>query len=163
LSLHRLSDADRAPAVGRDTEAWCTRCKRELGHTITAMNGPEIVQVRCSTCGSVHRYRSETVNASARKAASSSKPAKPRAPSAAVKAATAARESAAAKAHRRRYEELMAGLDLGAALPYAPSLSPDAGALLAHGTFGHGVVERVESGKALVLFADVPRLLVIGR
>src|SRR5207302_3841179 len=43
--------------VGGDVDAFCTRCKMELGHTILAMVGARPVRVRCNTCGGEHNYR----------------------------------------------------------------------------------------------------------
>lgn len=42
--------------VGRDIDGWCTRCKMDLAHTIVAMVGIKVVQARCNTCSSVHKY-----------------------------------------------------------------------------------------------------------
>ncbi|NUN12344.1 MAG: hypothetical protein HUU55_01765 [Myxococcales bacterium] len=43
-------------AVGRDIDGWCTRCKMDLAHTIVAMVDVKVVQARCNTCHSVHKY-----------------------------------------------------------------------------------------------------------
>src|SRR6266852_6391254 len=43
--------------VGGDIDAFCTRCKMELGHTVLAMMGQKPVRVRCNTCGGEHKYR----------------------------------------------------------------------------------------------------------
>src|SRR5262249_12585640 len=50
-----------APAlkVGGDIDAWCTRCKMNLGHTILAMGGPRPARVRCTTCQGEHNYRGD--------------------------------------------------------------------------------------------------------
>ncbi len=100
MSLHRLRKSDTVPAVGRDIDAWCTRCKLDLGHVITAMSGDTVVQVRCNTCGSVHRYKdpaaadraatrrvAQTTGAGARRAATAAA-ARPSAIAAAPRATT---------------------------------------------------------------------------
>ena len=46
-----------ATKVGADIDAWCTRCKMNLGHTILAMVGSKPVRVRCNTCQGEHNYR----------------------------------------------------------------------------------------------------------
>ena len=43
--------------VGGDVDAFCTRCKMELGHTVLAMVGTRPVRVRCNTCQGEHAYR----------------------------------------------------------------------------------------------------------
>jgi hypothetical protein len=50
----------RPPKPGADADAYCTRCKRDLTHTILSLGGdgsPD--RVRCNTCGSEHRYLPE--------------------------------------------------------------------------------------------------------
>src|SRR4051812_39295964 len=47
----------QAHRVGGDIDAFCTRCKMELGHTILAMVGSKPVRVRCNTCGGEPNYR----------------------------------------------------------------------------------------------------------
>src|SRR2546429_5893163 len=43
--------------VGGDIDAWCTRCKMNLGHTILALVGTRPARVRCNTCHGEHNYR----------------------------------------------------------------------------------------------------------
>src|SRR2546430_15525379 len=43
--------------VGGDIDAWCTRCKMNLGHTILAMVGTRPARVRCNTCQGEHNFR----------------------------------------------------------------------------------------------------------
>ena len=43
--------------VGGDIDAWCTRCKMDLGHTILAMVGTKAARVRCNTCQGEHNYK----------------------------------------------------------------------------------------------------------
>src|SRR2546422_867426 len=48
-----------ASKVGADIDAWCTRCKMNLGHTILAMVSGRPVRVRCNTCQGEHNYRGD--------------------------------------------------------------------------------------------------------
>ncbi len=57
------------PAVGGDIDAFCSRCKLDLGHTVVAMVGSRVVQVICNTCGSHHRYRQPRADEVSRSAA----------------------------------------------------------------------------------------------
>src|SRR5215831_15699747 len=43
--------------VAGEVDAFCTRCKLTLAHTILAMVGTKIARVRCNTCGGDHVYR----------------------------------------------------------------------------------------------------------
>jgi len=162
MSLHRLKRADTLPAVGREIDAWCTRCRLELDHVITAMDGIEVVQVRCKTCSSVHRYRGGAAAARAASlvAPTGTAPATPK-----PKIDAAERRAAAAKPtlDRLRFERLMKDRDRAGAVAYAPTIAPQVGLLLTHSKFGYGVIEAIDGGKAHVLFEDGDRILVMGR
>jgi len=43
--------------LGDTIEDYCSRCKLSMDHSIVAMNGEEVLQVRCRTCNSEHKYR----------------------------------------------------------------------------------------------------------
>ena len=44
--------------VGGEVDAFCTRCRLTLAHTILAMVGTKLARVRCNTCNGDHAYRS---------------------------------------------------------------------------------------------------------
>jgi len=45
------------PKLGGDIDAYCTRCKLDMTHTIEAMNeAGEVLRVRCNSCGSQHQF-----------------------------------------------------------------------------------------------------------
>jgi len=43
--------------VGDYIDAYCSRCKRVMDHTIVAMEGAEVSRVRCRTCEYEHSFR----------------------------------------------------------------------------------------------------------
>src|SRR5258706_13789676 len=43
--------------AGSEIDAWCTRCRMDLGHRIVAMVGGAPKRVICQTCNSEHNYR----------------------------------------------------------------------------------------------------------
>ena len=43
--------------LGDYIDDHCSRCKRSTDHSIVAMAGEEILQTRCRTCDSEHKYR----------------------------------------------------------------------------------------------------------
>ena len=47
----------RAMRVGDYIDAYCSRCKRVMDHTIVSMEGNEVSRVRCRTCDYEHAYR----------------------------------------------------------------------------------------------------------
>jgi hypothetical protein len=58
---------------GDDIDAYCTRCKIDLTHTVLALASENLAErVRCNTCGSEHRYIAE--RSSPRIAHSTSRP-----------------------------------------------------------------------------------------
>ncbi len=169
MTLHRLRRADVLPSVGRECESWCTACKRVLDHVITAMNGREIVQVRCRTCGSVHRFKGAAASAAAAASPKATAAAVPKVSSGGKAASAPAAEARpptqrpAAAAERQRYQRQLAERDVATALDYSPALRPAVGALLRHARFGYGLVEALGDGKAQILFSDGIKLLVVGR
>src|SRR5262245_65118967 len=58
--------------VGGEVDAFCTRCKMTLAHTILAMVGQTIARVQCNTCGGQHAYRSAPGTTKPRSSSSSS-------------------------------------------------------------------------------------------
>lgn len=156
-------------------EAWCAKCGRAMEHTIVAMVGIEVVQVRCRTCGGTHKYKTLREAARSTPAPRSSSSAardsddqpqterSSRASAASARVAKPKPEAPEARAARLIYARLMAQRDRSSATPYAISLEPAAGQLLEHKQFGYGIVDEVMSDKARILFEDGYRTLIIGR
>ncbi len=146
LSLRAMNDEFRRPrrneglSVGKDIEAWCGRCKRQSGHTITAMVSGEVAQVRCTSCGGTHKYRATA----APKRGKGSKRAK-------------------GVSDEARYQRLMADRDPDEAIAYSNFARPPEGALLKHKKHGLGIVLSVGPDKAVVLFAGGKRNLIVPR
>lgn len=173
---HRMTRRDTEPAVGRDIEAWCgaAKCNRLQEHTIVAMVGLQIVQVRCKICGGTHKFKSarEAVETTSRPRAAGAasgeavtprpKPAKPAAGASAAAGPSKA-AAAAANAAQVLWQRAMRERNTHNPLPYAPTLQPKAGDVIQHPTFGLGLVEGLLDGKAKILFATGVRLLVVGR
>ncbi|MHB8877102.1 MAG: hypothetical protein ACYC8T_25685 [Myxococcaceae bacterium] len=127
--------------VGGEVDAFCTKCKMTLAHTILAMLGTKIARVRCNTCGGDHAYRSEPG-------------ARARAPS-------------APRAARARvvigFEQQLEGKDLSKAKPYSPKDSYAVDELISHPTFGLGLVTGLRGDKVDVAFKAAQKTLVHGR
>ena len=168
-AIHRLSAADVQPAVGRDVEAWCTKCATTLEHVIIAMVGLQIVQVRCHTCSSTHKYKSNreaaAVVAKVRpepkpKVAKSSTPAERTKPSVTIVVKPDPPELRAAKL---LWQRRIAAHDRSHAIAYSPAWVAKAGQLLEHKSFGYGIVESVMDGKAQLLFEAGYKILITGK
>jgi hypothetical protein len=149
----RTENHVNAPRVGGDVDAYCTRCRMLLGHTVLAMVGPRIAKVRCNTCQGEHAFKSGAPGTPAPRAA-----AEPR----------TRRTAAGTRAPREKVaalppvEDLLAGRDPSAAVPYSPKVRFAAGALIHHPTFGLGVVQADRGDKVDVAFRAGVKTLVHG-
>ena len=126
-----------------------------LAHTIEAMVGSKITRVHCNTCKSPHAYRRSAPGQTAASGPRSTttgrtkrttRPSKPTAPQA------------------EDYPALIHGRDATKARPYRLSEHFTAKDLIAHPTFGLGVVLLARDGSKIeVLFPDGPKTLAQGR
>ncbi len=128
---------------GGEIDAFCTKCRMTLAHTILAMVGTKVARVRCNTCMGDHAYRTETASNGGRVAAA------PRAPKAEKIVIT--------------FEQQLAGKDVKSAPKYSPKDSYAVDQLLNHPTFGIGIVTAVREDKIEVAFKADSKTLVHGR
>lgn len=137
--------------VGKDVDAWCSRCGLMLSHTIEAMVGDTIKRVHCNTCKSQHAYRPHAPGEGPRPRARSSED-RPR------------RAGGAGLARASDYDRYLEGRDLSEARRYSPKSTFQQGEIIEHPTFGIGVATGVkDGGKVEVLFRDGPKVLIHGR
>jgi hypothetical protein len=139
--------------IAGTVESWCGRCKLMLHHTIETLEGGVPGRVHCNTCQSQHTYKPHLPGESPRdvKRRERDDAGGPRAP----------RPGLARASH---YDELMRGRDPAFATPYSPKTKYEPGAVIAHPTFGVGVVTALkDGGKVEVLFPEGPRVLIHGR
>jgi hypothetical protein len=133
----------QALRVGGDIDAMCTRCKMSLGHTILAMVGTKPVRVRCNTCQGEHNYRG-----------AEGTPAKKRWEPAAEKTRKPAVTS---------WEALLAQKDISRARKYSAKEKFAVDEVVAHPTFGIGLVQEVRGDKIQVAFKADVKTLVHGK
>jgi hypothetical protein len=129
----------KANKVGGDIDAFCTRCKMDLGHTVLAMVGTKPVRVRCNTCQGEHNYRGSS------------------APS--PRKATTTR----AKPTVTSWEALLAQKDISRARKYSARERFEAEDVLNHPVFGIGLVQEVRGDKIQVAFKADVKTLVHGK
>src|SRR5262245_24102774 len=111
------------PAIGKDIDSWCTRCRMVLAHTVEAVVGGRVTRVHCNTCGGQHAYRA-------------------RPPGEGGERATRQRRSEGdrpAAKQVRDYASLLRGRDPASARAYALTERFADGELIRHPTFGLGV------------------------
>ncbi len=128
--------------VGGEVDAFCTRCKLTLAHTILAMVGTKIARVRCNTCGGDHAFRGAPGTTD-------------RPPS----SARAARPSKVVIS----FEEQLAGKDIANAPRYNIKDTYRVDQVIQHPTFGLGLVTAVRVDKVDVTFKSETKTLVHGR
>jgi len=151
--------------AGSEVDAYCTKCRLDLGHRIIAMHGEAIKKVECLTCRTHHLYRrpqSERdkahATAATRRAERSSKTGTG---SAAKRASSAARQE---REQTQSWERAIAGQPTSAFKAYRISLNLGVGELVRHSKFGDGVVARViDANKVEVLFKDGAKTMAQGQ
>jgi hypothetical protein len=126
-------------SVGSDVEAYCTKCKMVLTHTIVALQGAKPRRVKCNTCGGDHNYRAAKPLAK--------KPKKS--------------EKTKTKRVRQSWDEVMQEASSKPHKTYSMSGSFGEGDWIEHSTFGLGCVQVfTPPNKITVRFADSTRMLV---
>jgi hypothetical protein len=131
-------------AVGADVEALCSKCG-DVWHVVVAKVGEQIVKVHCKECGKEHRYKSPHGQPKEKRQPSLANPRAPR----------------AAKPPVERFEKPAVVADLAKPVrTYRASERFEVGERVEHPSFGQGVVEISEPGKATMFFATGRRVLV---
>jgi hypothetical protein len=131
--------------VGSDIEAYCTKCKMVLAHTIVAMGSTKPRRVKCNTCEGDHNFRATKPMPKA----APKKPAKAKAP---------------AKRARQSWDEVMQEAAARPRKAYSMSSSFGEGDWIEHHTFGIGCVQSfTPPNKISVRFADSTRLLICNK
>lgn len=120
--------------VGGEVDAFCTKCKMVLAHTVEAIWAGDIKRVRCNTCMGQHAYRKSEPGSSS--TSSTPRASKPR-------ASAADKPKAAEVAAAAGYDNLMAGKDRSTARRYDLKEKFAVGELIQHPSFGLGVVAAV--------------------
>ncbi|MEN8264315.1 MAG: hypothetical protein ABFR82_12720 [Nitrospirota bacterium] len=131
-------------SVGEDIDAWCTKCKLELDHTIVAMVDNLPKKVECNTCKGKHNYRKKPAERTR------------------TKTKTGVRK--VRKTVTEKYNEVLSGLAEGAlsnATKYSIKGTFEKDDIIDHSKFGIGVVlSIIKVNKAEVLFKDGLKLLI---
>lgn len=133
--------------AGSNIDAWCTKCRLILAHTIEAVVGDSIKRVVCNTCRGKHQFKAFEPNSgkSTSVRVSSKSPSKP-------------------KSRVNDYEKLLSNKDVTKAVSYGIRNKYKKGEVIDHKSFGFGVViEERDSNKIEVLFDTGPKILIHGK
>jgi len=149
-------------SAGSEIDAYCTKCRMDLGHRIVAMVGGAPKRVLCLTCNTEHNYRApkavkERAAGVRVRGGARSESARPGPGGGGVRAA------AKARTEHQRYEG-WASKTLGQAVDaftrYSMERTFKLGELVMHPKFGEGYVEQVlEDGKVNVMFREGAKVL----
>ncbi len=130
-------------SAGEYIEAWCTKCRLELGHTIVAMVANVPKRVKCNTCNSLHNFRAKP---------SDKKQTKPKSLNKKM------------RSQETNYNESISRFtdnDLSNAKKYRIEGNFEKDEIINHPKFGIGIVSSViQSNKIEILFKDGSKLLV---
>jgi len=134
--------------VGGYVDGWCTRCRLVLRHTIESVVGGRITRVHCNTCRGQHAHRAKA----------------PGARSGGRTSAPRERAAESPPSWQSEYQRLLRGRPAAASRPYSTSERFAVGDLVAHATFGLGVVTGERDGiKIDIVFPDGPKVLLQGK
>jgi hypothetical protein len=142
--------------AGSEIDAWCTKCRLDLGHRIIAMVENRPKRVVCQTCGSQHNYRApKSVDRGVRVRRTTKASSAPRSRTA----------KAQAEFDRiQEWETKIAGNSLDSFTRYSIDRVFEVDELVAHKKFGEGyVVEILANNKVTVMFKDGPKVLAQGQ
>ena len=129
-------------AAGTDVEAYCTKCKLVLAHTVVTMKGAKPSRVKCNTCTGEHNYRAEKPQPKT----AAKKPSKGKSPS---------------RRTRQTWNEVMQEATAKPHKTYSMTGNFGEGDWIEHRTFGLGCVQSfIAPNKITVRFADSTRMLI---
>jgi hypothetical protein len=135
--------------VGKDIEAYCTKCRLLLDHIILVDHDNAVSRVKCKTCGSEHNYRS---SAPSPKKQSASPPVR-------EKKAKPSPSNPATAQWESRKNELAANVNVKIYRTQDTFRLKD---VIQHHVFGLGFVERIISDTRMdVLFSDSIKRMVM--
>ena len=149
------------PKTGGNVDAFCTKCKMELAHTVVAMVDERVVKAKCNTCHAFHRYRRAP---GAKKAARANGKPATRAAGTRAKKTAASKAAASAASWELQWQQQVDQAGEKAIVAYRMTDAFDSGDVIQHKRFGIGVVQQVvESQKMTALFRSGMRTLVMNR
>lgn len=132
-------------AAGSGVDAYCTKCKLVLAHTVVTMQGTKPRRVKCNTCAGEHNYRA----------------AKPQSKAAVKKTE---KGKSPAKRTRQTWTEVMQEASNKPHKTYSMAGSFGEGDWIEHKFFGLGCVQSFTAPDRIsVRFADSTKMLVCNR
>ncbi len=154
--------------VGGNVDAFCSRCRMDLAHTIHAIVAATPARVECNTCHAVHQYKAPKGKTSPVPAGFEMTRASARSPSSSSSSSRRSSQEEASSylqptSPEEEWEYLMKH-NRATLRNYRMSESYEKGQALMHPSFGIGFVEsRTAPQKICVLFRDGRKVLLDSR
>jgi hypothetical protein len=139
--------------VGKNIDAFCTRCGFTLAHIVLYEVGGAVQGVKCKTCGAEHRYRGPKPGRQRDIAAERRSGREP---------ARAPRPVRPADARVWEQRNAATGPDV-VVWNYKLAERYEKGDVLSHSTFGRGFVEAVTADSMEVIFREGRKTLAMNR
>jgi hypothetical protein len=141
-------------SAGGEIDAWCTKCRLDLGHRIVAVVHGRPKRVICMTCGSEHNYREPRGQTTQARSHSTKRGGKPT-------RKTTDRQSRQEAERLQSWRERTGAQAREAFTAYSTDQRYDRDQLVYHRKFGAGyVVEVLEDKKVAVMFQDGVKTLI---
>ncbi len=141
--------------AGDFVDAKCTRCKILKIHTIVAMVAGKVVRVKCNSCGGEHNYHAPIEAKEPRTCRPTiTKVGRP---------SQSCLKQVSAACYQEQWTAALARLEGTTAVAYKLDGRYIKNMLIAHPTFGMGVVIALSYGKMEVFFNDGPTWLGCGQ
>jgi transcription elongation factor Elf1 len=132
--------------IGKDTEAYCGKCKNDTWHTVTTVKNGKITKVMCKTCMGYHAYKAPQGTEKVKVAATPSR----------RRTSTTPRASRA----KKDWGTLVGQIEDQQVMDYALSGEFSKTPAIRHKTFGVGVITKVlTKNKIEVLFQEGTKIL----
>lgn len=140
--------------VAEQVIAYCSQCKMDLGATVVAMKGDQVLRVQCRTCKGERAYK-------APKGVNDPKMAPPKkVTTRGARTASGEKEDHSVAAEWRKALLAHQSRPLN---PYSSKAEMGVGDRIAHPTFGEGVVTKIiHPNKAEIIFEMDLKILIIG-
>lgn len=155
--------------VGRGVESYCTKCKTDTAHVITAIEGQTISKVMCQICYSYHKYKapagsnddSAKVTIKKTKTATGKTSVKATVTTPKPKKTTTKRVRRVSVRKTESWVDLIDRVDKEEAVDYIFSGNYENGSLVNHKKFGLGIVRNVVSEQKIeVVFESGTKTLI---
>lgn len=145
--------------TGSEVLAYCGNCKMDLAAIVVAKVGNDIAKVQCKTCKKERAYKPpKGVKDPGAEAKAATKKASKK------KASAEAESAARAVSIEAEWNRLMAEATKANKVSYSPKAALKLGDVVAHPSFGEGIVTRLQHpDKAEILFKSDLKLLIHSR